>query len=66
MRGELTSEQAYATLVEEEDLERFAAEDILERLHMRVHVYEVDGHFRLTGFLTTHLNGEHRQPDWRR
>ena len=48
--GELTYEQAYATLDEEEDLERPAAEDIIERLYMKGHLYEVEGKIRLTDY----------------
>ena len=47
---ELTYEQAYAILKEEENLERPAAEDIIERLYMNGHLYEVDGKLRLTDF----------------
>ncbi|ODR79744.1 hypothetical protein BG842_09155 [Haladaptatus sp. W1] len=45
---ELTYEQAYAVLAEKEDLERPAAEDIIERLYNKGHVYEVEGKLRLT------------------
>lgn len=48
--GELSYEQAYAALAEEEDLERPAAEDIIERLYMKGHLYEVDGNLRLTDY----------------
>ena len=48
--GELTYEQAYAILNDEEDLERPAAEDIIERLYMKGHLYEVDGKLRLTDY----------------
>jgi hypothetical protein len=46
--GELTYERAYSILDEEEDLERPAAEDIVERLYMKGHLYEVEGRLRLT------------------
>ncbi|WP_227380948.1 hypothetical protein [Haladaptatus halobius] len=48
--GELTYEQAYAILKEDEDLERPAAEDIVERLYMKGHLYEVEGKLRLTDY----------------
>lgn len=48
--GELTYEQAYAILRDEEDLERPAAEDIVERLSMKGHLYEVEGKLRLTDY----------------
>ena len=48
--GELTYEQAYAILNDEEDLERPAAEDIIERLYMKGHLYEVEGKLRLTDY----------------
>jgi hypothetical protein len=48
--GELTYEQAYAILNDEEDLERPAAEDIIERLYMKGHLYEVEGKIRLTDY----------------
>ncbi|GAA0252900.1 hypothetical protein ACFFQF_33400 [Haladaptatus pallidirubidus] len=47
---ELTYEQAYVVLAEEEDLERPAAEDIIERLYNKGHVYEVEGKLRLTDY----------------
>ncbi len=47
---ELTYEQAYAVLAEKEDLERPAAEDIVERLYMKGHLYEVEGKLRLTDY----------------
>ncbi|WP_227380612.1 hypothetical protein [Haladaptatus halobius] len=47
--GEFTYEEAYAVLAEEEDLERPAAEDIIERLYMEGHLYEVEGKLRFTG-----------------
>lgn len=46
--GELTYEQAYAILQDEENLERPTAEDLIERLYMRGHLYEVEGKLRLT------------------
>jgi hypothetical protein len=46
--NELTYEQAYSILNEEEDLRRPAAEDIIERLYNRGHIYEVEGKLRLT------------------
>ena len=48
--GELTYEQAYAILNEEEDLGQPAAEDIVEQLHNQGHVYEVEGKLRLTDY----------------
>jgi hypothetical protein len=48
--GELTYEQAYAILKEEEDLERPAAEDIIERLYMKGHLYEVEEKLRFTDY----------------
>ncbi|WP_049972796.1 hypothetical protein [Haladaptatus cibarius] len=48
--GELTYEQAYAVLAEKEDLERPTAEDIIERLYNKGHVYEVEGKLRLTDY----------------
>ncbi len=48
--GELTDEQAYAVLAEKEDIERPAAEDIIERLYNKGHVYEVKGKLRLTDY----------------
>ena len=48
--GELTYEQAYAVLAENEDLERPAAEDIIERLYNKGHLYEVEGKLRLTDY----------------
>ncbi|WP_435158338.1 hypothetical protein [Haladaptatus sp. DFWS20] len=48
--GELTYEQAYAVLAEKEDLERPAAEDIIERLYNKGHLYEVEGELRLTDY----------------
>ncbi|WP_084157180.1 hypothetical protein [Haladaptatus cibarius] len=47
---ELTYEQAYAVLAEKEDLERPTAEDIIERLYNKGHVYEVEGKLRLTDY----------------
>ncbi|WP_227380615.1 hypothetical protein [Haladaptatus halobius] len=48
--GELTYEYAYDVLAQEEDLNQPAAEDIIERLYMRGHVYEVEGKLRLTDY----------------
>ncbi|GAA0240431.1 hypothetical protein ACFFQF_30630 [Haladaptatus pallidirubidus] len=48
--GELTYEQAYAILEEQEGLEQPAAEAIIERLYMRGHIYEVEGKLRLTDY----------------
>jgi hypothetical protein len=48
--GDLTYEDAYDVLAQEEDLQQPAAEDIIERLYMRGHVYEVDGKLRLTDY----------------
>ncbi|WP_458191228.1 hypothetical protein [Haladaptatus sp. NG-WS-4] len=48
--GELTYEQAYTILYEEEDLERPAAEDIIKRLYNKGHLYEVEGKLRLTDY----------------
>ncbi|WP_423747311.1 hypothetical protein V5735_24170 (plasmid) [Haladaptatus sp. SPP-AMP-3] len=48
--GELTYEQAYAVLAEKEEFERPAAEDIIERLYNKGHVYEVEGKLRLTDY----------------
>jgi hypothetical protein len=48
--SELTYEQAYTILDEEEDLRRPTAEDIIERLYMNGHLYEVEGKLRLTDF----------------
>ncbi|RBI60257.1 hypothetical protein DMJ13_18080 [halophilic archaeon] len=39
---------AYTILAEEEDLSQPAADDVLERLLLRGHLYEVDGLLRLT------------------
>ncbi|WP_433629669.1 hypothetical protein [Halomicrococcus sp. NG-SE-24] len=41
-------DRAYTILAEEEDLSQPAADDILERLLLRGHLYEVDGELRLT------------------
>lgn len=41
----VTFQQAYTILGEEIDLNKTAAEDLIERLHMRGHLYEVDGEF---------------------
>ncbi len=46
--GKFTYEQAYAILDEKADLEHAAAEDIIERLYMKGHLYEVEGQLRLT------------------
>ncbi|WP_227377637.1 hypothetical protein [Haladaptatus halobius] len=48
--GELTYEHAYAILKDHEDLEQPAAEDIIEQLYMRGHLYEVEGKLRLTDY----------------
>ncbi|WP_227377892.1 hypothetical protein [Haladaptatus halobius] len=48
--GELTYEHAHAILKEEEDLERPAAKDIIERLYMKGHLYEVERKLRLTDY----------------
>ena len=48
--SEFTYEQAYAALAEKEDLERPAAEDIIERLYNKGHLYEVEGKLRLTDY----------------
>ncbi len=48
--GEFTYEHAYAILKEEEGLERPAAEDIIERLYMKGHLYEVEGKLRFTDY----------------
>ncbi|WP_049972572.1 hypothetical protein [Haladaptatus cibarius] len=48
--GELTYEQAYAVLAEKEDLEPPTAEDIIERLYNKGHLYEVEGKLRLTDY----------------
>ncbi|WP_423746521.1 hypothetical protein V5735_19835 [Haladaptatus sp. SPP-AMP-3] len=48
--GELTYEQTYAILKKEEDLRRPAADDIVERLHNKGHLYEVEGKLRLTDY----------------
>ena len=48
--SELTYEQAYSILNEEEDLDQPAAEDIIERLYMNGHLYEVEGKLRLTDY----------------
>ncbi|WP_435158901.1 hypothetical protein [Haladaptatus sp. DFWS20] len=47
---ELTYEQAYAILDEKEDLGRPGAEDIIERLYNKGHLYEVEGKLRLTDY----------------
>ncbi|WP_227379184.1 hypothetical protein [Haladaptatus halobius] len=48
--GELTYEHAYAILKDREELEQPAAEDIIEWLYMRGHIYEVEGKLRLTDY----------------
>ncbi|WP_227379744.1 hypothetical protein [Haladaptatus halobius] len=48
--GELTYEEAYTVLKAEEDLERPTAKDIVERLYMKGHLYEVEGKLRLTDY----------------
>jgi hypothetical protein len=45
---ELSYERAYTILNEEEDLDRPAAEDIIEQLYMKGYLYEVEGTLRLT------------------
>ncbi|WP_435159121.1 hypothetical protein [Haladaptatus sp. DFWS20] len=50
---EFTYEQAYAVLVENEDLGRPGAEDIIERLYNKGHLYEVEGKLRLTDYGST-------------
>ncbi|WP_266080015.1 hypothetical protein [Haladaptatus caseinilyticus] len=45
---EFSYDQAYTILAEEEDLERPAAEDIVEQLYMKGYLYEVEGKFRIT------------------
>jgi hypothetical protein len=47
---ELTYEHAYTILNEEEGLGRPAAEDIIERLYNKGHLYEVEGKLRLTDY----------------
>ncbi|SIR75596.1 hypothetical protein SAMN05421858_3648 [Haladaptatus litoreus] len=49
-KGELTYEQAYTILKNSEELEQPAAEDIIEQLYMRGHIYEVEGKLRLTDY----------------
>ncbi|RBI58462.1 hypothetical protein DMJ13_26960 [halophilic archaeon] len=41
-------DHAYTILADEEDLSQPAADDIIERLLLRGHLYEVDGELRLT------------------
>ncbi|SIR96979.1 hypothetical protein SAMN05421858_4847 [Haladaptatus litoreus] len=48
--GELTYDHAYTILKEEEDLERPAAEDIIDRLYNKGYIYEVEGKLRLTDY----------------
>ncbi|WP_227356650.1 hypothetical protein [Haladaptatus salinisoli] len=50
--GELTYDEAHAILKAEEDLERPAAKDIVERLYMKGHLYEVERKLRLTDYET--------------
>lgn len=47
--GELTYGDVYEVLAQEDDLQQPAAADIIERLHMHGHLYEVEDGFRLTG-----------------
>ncbi|WP_227379525.1 hypothetical protein [Haladaptatus halobius] len=47
---EFTYKQAYAILKEEEDLGESAAEDIIERLYMKGHLYEVEEKLRITDY----------------
>jgi hypothetical protein len=47
---ELTYEHAYSILDDEEGLRRPAAEDIIERLYVNGHLYEVEGKLRLTDY----------------
>ncbi|WP_266083203.1 hypothetical protein [Haladaptatus caseinilyticus] len=51
--GEFTYEQAYTVLAENEELGRPAAEDIIERLYNKGHLYEVEGKLRLTDYGST-------------
>ncbi|MFH5802388.1 hypothetical protein [Haladaptatus sp. CMAA 1911] len=48
--SELTYQYAYEVLTQEEDLNRAAAEDIIEQLYLRGHLYEVEGTLRLTDY----------------
>lgn len=48
LREEFPYERAYAVLAEEADLERPAAEDIVEQLYNKGHLYEVEGKLRFT------------------
>ncbi|SIR67950.1 hypothetical protein SAMN05421858_3305 [Haladaptatus litoreus] len=48
--GELTYNHAYTILEEVENLERPTAEDIIERLYNKGHLYEVEGKLRLTDY----------------
>ncbi|WP_433632873.1 hypothetical protein [Halomicrococcus sp. NG-SE-24] len=41
-------DRAYTILAEEEDLSQPAADDTIERLLLRGHLYEVDGQLRIT------------------
>ncbi|WP_266082240.1 hypothetical protein [Haladaptatus caseinilyticus] len=49
--GELTYEYAYEVLAQEEDLNQPAAEDIVEQLYNKGHLYEVQGKLRLTDYV---------------
>ncbi|WP_435158346.1 hypothetical protein [Haladaptatus sp. DFWS20] len=51
--GEVTYEQAYSILKEEEELNRPSATDIVERLYNKGHLYEVEGKLRLTDYEST-------------
>jgi hypothetical protein len=46
--GELTYGDAYEVRAQEDNLQQPAAADIIERLHMRGYLYEIEGGFRLT------------------
>lgn len=46
--GELTYGDAYEVQAQEDDLQQPAAADIIERLHMHGHLYEVEDGFHLT------------------
>ena len=48
--GELSYEDAYDILAQEEDLQQPAAENIIDQLYMRGHLYEVEGKLRLTDY----------------
>ncbi|WP_231189424.1 hypothetical protein [Haladaptatus sp. DYF46] len=47
---ELTYRRAYDILARKEDLDQPGAEDIIERLYMHGHLYEVEGKIRLTDY----------------